>query len=302
MTIEPPAFGEPAARSGRAIPATRGWSRRRGAVLGRVRSRRTARPRRATVACCCSTACRGATSAIPGLCPAARGTRASPRATARCGRAAEEAGVPARRDPAAPAERAGSRLLDYTTLVGDVVRPFEPTISDPESRELAWVPAAEVADQPLHPGFATSWAVLQPLLGHPARDRGGCRERHGFRARRLVARSRRRPPERLIARIGGARGGRASRQPRSTCPSTRGSPSGSRSSKARRVRAGDGRRGRRGRQGRGIRRRRDRRARPSACRGRPHGDGGHERPRARATGDGCRCRRARHALAARPAA
>ena len=52
----------------------------------------------------------------------------------------------------------------YTTLVGDVVRPFEPTISDPESRELAWIPPAEVADKPLHPGFATSWAVLQPLL------------------------------------------------------------------------------------------------------------------------------------------
>ena len=77
---------------------------------------------------------------------------------------AEEAGVPA----GAVRPRLLSVLdLDYwsyTTLVGDVVRPFEPTISDPESRELAWIPPAEVADKPLHPGFAASWAVLQPLL------------------------------------------------------------------------------------------------------------------------------------------
>jgi 8-oxo-dGTP diphosphatase len=78
--------------------------------------------------------------------------------------AAEEAGV--------PVAAVRSRLLSvldlgywsYTTLVGDVVRPFEPTISDPESRELAWIPPAEVADKPLHPGFAASWAALQPLL------------------------------------------------------------------------------------------------------------------------------------------
>ena len=78
--------------------------------------------------------------------------------------AAEEAGVP----EGAVRPRLLSVLdLDYwsyTTLVGDVVRPFEPTISDPESRELAWIPPAEVADKPLHPGFAVSWAELQPLL------------------------------------------------------------------------------------------------------------------------------------------
>ena len=78
--------------------------------------------------------------------------------------AAEEAGVPD-----------GSirpRLLSvldlgywsYTTLVGDVVTPFEPEISDPESHELAWVVEGEVADRPLHPGFADSWQSLQPLL------------------------------------------------------------------------------------------------------------------------------------------
>jgi 8-oxo-dGTP diphosphatase len=79
--------------------------------------------------------------------------------------ATEEAGVP----DAAVRPRLLS-VLDlgywtYTTLVGDVIRPFEPTISDPESHELAWVPPDEVADKPLHPGFASSWAELQPLLG-----------------------------------------------------------------------------------------------------------------------------------------
>ena len=66
--------------------------------------------------------------------------------------------------------RASLSVLDlgywsYTTLVGDVVRPFEPQIADPESRELAWVPPDEVDELPLHPGFASSWAQLEPLLG-----------------------------------------------------------------------------------------------------------------------------------------
>lgn len=52
----------------------------------------------------------------------------------------------------------------YTTLVGDVVVPFAPTISDPESRELAWVPAERISEYPLHPGFASSWERLRPLL------------------------------------------------------------------------------------------------------------------------------------------
>jgi len=82
--------------------------------------------------------------------------------------AAEEAGVP----DAAIRPRLLSVLdlgyWSYTTLVGDVIRPFEPTISDPESRELAWVPPDRVTDKPLHPGFETSWAVLRPMLDvHP---------------------------------------------------------------------------------------------------------------------------------------
>ncbi|MCR2763324.1 NUDIX domain-containing protein [Microbacterium sp. zg.B48] len=78
--------------------------------------------------------------------------------------AAEEAGV--------PEFAIRPRLLSvldlgywtYTTLVGDVTAPFEPTISDPESRELAWIAPDAVQEKPLHPAFALSWAHLRPLL------------------------------------------------------------------------------------------------------------------------------------------
>lgn len=52
----------------------------------------------------------------------------------------------------------------YTTLVGDVIEPFKPTISDPESLELAWVPIDRVGERPLHPGFASSWEHLRTTL------------------------------------------------------------------------------------------------------------------------------------------
>ena len=77
---------------------------------------------------------------------------------------AEEAGVPA--DAVAP------RLISvfdvgiwtYSTVVADVTTPFEAVISDPESRELSWVPVESVTEYPLHPGFASSWRTLLPLL------------------------------------------------------------------------------------------------------------------------------------------
>ncbi|MCC4907805.1 NUDIX domain-containing protein [Microbacterium sp. cx-59] len=78
--------------------------------------------------------------------------------------ATEEAGV--------PGGSVRPRLLgvldlgywSYTTLVADVVVPFEPVISDPESLALAWVPVAEIDGYPLHPGFASSWVGLRRLL------------------------------------------------------------------------------------------------------------------------------------------
>ena len=80
----------------------------------------------------------------------------------------EEAGVPD--DAVRPRY---THVLDrggwtYTTLVAEVITPFEPEITDPESHALAWVPLDEVANLPLHPAFATSWQLLRPLLcGRP---------------------------------------------------------------------------------------------------------------------------------------
>lgn len=78
--------------------------------------------------------------------------------------AQEEAGVP---DGAVRARF--TSVLDlgvwsYTTVIADVVVPFDPVISDPESVALEWVPLDEVEARPLHPGFATSWPALRALL------------------------------------------------------------------------------------------------------------------------------------------
>lgn len=78
--------------------------------------------------------------------------------------AQEEAGVP----DGAVRPRFTSVLdlgvWSYTTVVADVVHPFEPVISDPESVALEWVPIAEVDSLPLHPGFGSAWPVLRELL------------------------------------------------------------------------------------------------------------------------------------------
>lgn len=78
--------------------------------------------------------------------------------------AAEEAGVPGTAVRPRVLSVFDLGYWSYTTVVGDVVVPFEPTISDPESRELAWVPADEVTRYPLHPAFAASWERLRGLL------------------------------------------------------------------------------------------------------------------------------------------
>ncbi|WP_413353311.1 NUDIX domain-containing protein [Microbacterium sp. 1P06AB] len=76
----------------------------------------------------------------------------------------EEAGV-----PVAALRPKFTSFLDlgvwsYTTLVADVVDPFEPVIADPESYALEWVPLDEVDALPLHPGFADAWPALRDLL------------------------------------------------------------------------------------------------------------------------------------------
>lgn len=76
----------------------------------------------------------------------------------------EEAGVPG----TAVRPRLTSVLdlayWSYTTLIADVTRSFEPTISDPESLELVWAPIDQVTDRPLHPGFGAAWRHLQAAL------------------------------------------------------------------------------------------------------------------------------------------
>lgn len=57
------------------------------------------------------------------------------------------------------------KVWSYTTVVATVVKPFEPEITDPESEALEWVPVDEVADRPLHPGFAQAWPTLRTGLG-----------------------------------------------------------------------------------------------------------------------------------------
>ncbi|MFE6994340.1 NUDIX domain-containing protein [Microbacterium sp. NPDC057659] len=76
----------------------------------------------------------------------------------------EEAGIPAGALRPRFANVLDLSIWTYTTVVADVVEPFEPVISDPESVALEWVPVSEVAQRELHPGFANSWAKLSALL------------------------------------------------------------------------------------------------------------------------------------------
>jgi len=48
----------------------------------------------------------------------------------------------------------------YTTVIADAPEPLR-TVPNRESSELRWVPEDEVADMPLHPGFAASWERLR---------------------------------------------------------------------------------------------------------------------------------------------
>lgn len=57
----------------------------------------------------------------------------------------------------------------YTTVAAQVVEPFEPAISDPESIALQWVPIERVQDRHLHPAFASAWPDLRRKL----RSHGG---------------------------------------------------------------------------------------------------------------------------------
>lgn len=78
--------------------------------------------------------------------------------------AQEEAGVPDGAVRTRFTSRLDREIWSYTTVVADVVEPFEPTITDPESVALEWVPLDDVTDRELHPGFEKAWPMLRDLL------------------------------------------------------------------------------------------------------------------------------------------
>ena len=78
--------------------------------------------------------------------------------------AQEEAGIPDGAVRARFASVLDLGIWSYTTVVADVIDPFEPVISDPESLALEWVPVDEVDQRPLHPGFGSAWPMLRSLL------------------------------------------------------------------------------------------------------------------------------------------
>lgn len=49
----------------------------------------------------------------------------------------------------------------YSTVVAAPARPFHPHAANAESVSVRWHPVAEVADLPLHHGFAQAWSHLQ---------------------------------------------------------------------------------------------------------------------------------------------
>ena len=91
----------------------------------------------------------------------------------------EEAGLPADqltvRTTVVTAEIAGNggACWTYTTVIADAPEILQ-TTPNRESAELRWVAPDDVADLPLHPGFAASWERLRtvtasiPLLVNPA--------------------------------------------------------------------------------------------------------------------------------------
>jgi 8-oxo-dGTP diphosphatase len=75
----------------------------------------------------------------------------------------EEAGLTADqlvvRGTVVTATASGGRWT-YTTVIADAPGPLR-TVPNRESSELRWVAEEEVADLPLHPGFAASWERLR---------------------------------------------------------------------------------------------------------------------------------------------
>ncbi|MGN6744243.1 MAG: NUDIX hydrolase [Amnibacterium sp.] len=78
--------------------------------------------------------------------------------------AREETGIDTARLTPRFAVRLDLDVWTYTTIAADAPSSLPIAVSDPESTELEWVPAAEVDALPLHPGFADAWPRLRALL------------------------------------------------------------------------------------------------------------------------------------------
>jgi 8-oxo-dGTP diphosphatase len=78
----------------------------------------------------------------------------------------EEAGLPADqltvRATVVTAEISGTSWT-YTTVIADAAGLLE-TVPNRESAELRWVAVDDVAELPLHPGFAASWERLREVV------------------------------------------------------------------------------------------------------------------------------------------
>ena len=136
---------------------------RRGRSAAAGAGRRTARRQ-----CCCNTGRRGAIRAVRGDCPGAPATATRHAEQAAVREAHEEAGLPADqltvRTTVVTAEISGAAGAHwtYTTVIADAAEHLD-TVPNRESSELRWVAEDEVADLPLHPGFAASWQRLREL-------------------------------------------------------------------------------------------------------------------------------------------
>lgn len=121
----------------------------------------------------------GGTWALPG---GARDSHESPEQTA-VREAHEEAGLLAElvtvRATVVTAEvsGAGGARWSYTTVVADAAELLD-TVPNRESAEMRWVAESEVADLPLHPGFAASWQGLRTAPALLPMDLGDERRQH----------------------------------------------------------------------------------------------------------------------------
>lgn len=121
----------------------------------------------------------GGTWGLPG---GARDSHETPEQTA-VREAHEEAGLPAERlavrATVVTAEVAGlgGTAWTYTTVVADAAELLD-TVPNRESAEMRWVAESEVADLPLHPGFAASWQRLRTEPALLPLDHGDERRHH----------------------------------------------------------------------------------------------------------------------------